>query len=112
MRLLLLILIFCLNKASEACHTTTVHIENGTWLDTSRWLQEGLLDNLDRYPLPSQNIPPTLEREEPEEVEQNKALPNFPVIPNKKQDCFCGSTATVRQTFFFFHPANELFGLR
>ena len=37
-------------EATEACHTTIVHIQNGTWLNTSRWRQNGFFGNLDRLP--------------------------------------------------------------
>ena len=38
-------------EATEACHTTIVYIQNGTWLNTSRWRQNGFFGHLDRLPI-------------------------------------------------------------
>ena len=39
-----------LHEEATACHTTVVHIQNGTFLNTSRWRQNGFFGNLDRMP--------------------------------------------------------------
>ena len=39
-----------LHEEATACHTTIVHIQNGTWLNTSRWRQNGFFGHLGRLP--------------------------------------------------------------
>ena len=39
-----------LHEEATACHTTVVHIQNGTFLNTSRWRQNGFFGSLDTLP--------------------------------------------------------------
>ena len=68
-----------------ACHTTRIYIQNGTWLDTAKWLQNGFFGGPDILPvtgpvLPSKTTTPT-----------NPVAGNVAHIPNRDQDCICGA---------------------
>lgn len=80
-------------KSAQACHSTTVHIQNGTWLNTSPWLRRGFFGHFDYIPLPPQNLSPNFTST------ANPVVPNHPVIPNREQDCVCGTVVVVVKSF-------------
>ena len=86
-----LILIHQQDSRAYGCHTTTIQIQNGTWLNTSRWLLNGFFGNEEYMPMPpihnNVNQPTTL----------NPVLPESPFIPNRKQDCLCGATQVLNK---------------
>lgn len=78
-------LILLRHEEVKACHTTKIYIQNGTWLDTSRWLQNGFFGDQEILPvtgpvLPSKTTTPI-----------NPVAGNVAHIPNKDQDCICGA---------------------
>ena len=77
----------------EACHTTTIYVQNGTWLNTSRWLQNGFFGSEDLLPLtePTASLPFT-----DKSTTVNPVNPLLDFIPNKQQKCVCGTTVRDR----------------
>ena len=69
-----------------ACHTTTIYVQNGTWLNTSRWLQNGFFGSQDSLPLTGRPF----NLSSSQETTVNPVLPLLPHIPNRHQGCICG----------------------
>ena len=77
-----------------ACHTTTIYVQNGTWLNTSRWLQNGFFGSEDSLPLTGRpfNLSATSQA-----TTVNPVLPLLPYIPNRHQGCICGELVKLRK---------------
>ena len=73
-------------ESSQACQSTTIYVQNGTWLNTSRWLQNGFFGSQDTLPLTGK--PTNLSADYT--TTRNPVLPLLPTIPNRQQGCVCG----------------------
>ena len=82
-----------------ACHTTTIYVQNGTWLNTSRWLQNGFFGSEDSLPLTGRpfNLSATSQA-----TTVNPVLPLLPYIPNRHQGCICGELVKLRKIIWLF----------
>ena len=87
-------------NASTACHTTTIYVQNGTWLNVSEWYGNGLFGNIHRLPNPI-TVKPSYEDSNRTFVISNPALPRLPYFPTPEQDCVCGRPEVVRLSFYF-----------
>ena len=81
-------------NASTACHTTTIYVQNGTWLNVSEWYGNGLFGNIHRLPNPI-TVKPSYGKNKTY-VTSNPALPRLPYFPTPEQDCVCGKTEVCR----------------
>ena len=79
----------------EACHSTTIYVQNGTWLNTSRWLQNGFFGSEDLLPLtePTPSLPFT-----DKSTTVNPVNPLLGFIPNKRQKCLCGTIVSASES--------------
>ena len=83
-------------ESSQACHSTTIYVQNGTWLNTSRWLQNGFFGSQDTLPLTGK--PTNLSADYT--TTRNPVLPLLPTIPNRQQGCVCGGMR-VKCVYYF-----------
>ena len=81
-------------NASTACHTTTIYVQNGTWLNVSEWYGNGLFGNIHRLPNPI-TVKPSYGNKT--YSTSNPALPRLPYFPTPEQDCVCGKTEVCRE---------------